>query len=343
MSKSEENRCPLFITERRLNDSLELWIETKKKYFDPKYFRIYLNNLIQSLRNLTWILQSSKSKFPLFDNWYKQWQDKMRADAVLKWLIEARNIIVKEGDLKTYSKVRVAIVNSWFDPPSKEFEVAPFVKTENIARTIAQQKLKNRISKVGLLRVERRWVDSKLPEHELLEAVSHVYKFLFKILVDGHINLIDEKFTSDCFWYSNRNLVKEEFTEIMAAQEWDRTIWLDLSDGEVLKPDSIEIPAINDNKIKKRYPFLKDFIRKEKIESFEEEAKYWFDYSKNILSADGYHDCIVFLGYPNGSVKIMQLGMQDRTEKYLMFRKLATQVEKTGANSVIIIIKSFIA
>ena len=156
MSKSKKDKCPIFTTERRLDDCFQLWIATKEKYFDSVQFRVYLNSLIQALRNVTWILQSSKSIFLNFDPWYKQWQDKMRADSILKWLVDARNTIVKKGDLETYSKVKVSIVKSWFDSPSTEFEVSPFIKTENIARTIAQQKPKDYLPKVGLLRVKRK-------------------------------------------------------------------------------------------------------------------------------------------------------------------------------------------
>ena len=80
MGANSNNICPLNATEKRLTDCLNLFIETKNNYFDPEVFRLKLNNCIQTLRTVTFILQKNRSVFSEFDSWYKQWQDKMRND-----------------------------------------------------------------------------------------------------------------------------------------------------------------------------------------------------------------------------------------------------------------------
>lgn len=189
MIRGEKNTCPFVAADQRLCDALIEWQDAKKHYFNPGAFRRSLNNCVQALRSVSWILQKSKSEFPGFPRWYQGWQDRMRADPVLKWLVDARNVIVKEGDLATHSKVRVAVVKSWFEPPSIEVEAPPFAKTESFARIVVKAAPEAFFSDAGLLRVERRWVDSELPSHELLEALAHAFGVLSELLFDAHKSL----------------------------------------------------------------------------------------------------------------------------------------------------------
>lgn len=50
-------------------------------YHDPYAFRYELNAFIQALRNITFMLQSEKSRPPSFKDWYVFQQEKMRSDA----------------------------------------------------------------------------------------------------------------------------------------------------------------------------------------------------------------------------------------------------------------------
>jgi hypothetical protein len=38
-----------------------------------------------------------------FEEWYGAWQEKMRADERMRWLVEARNTVEKQGDLDLHS------------------------------------------------------------------------------------------------------------------------------------------------------------------------------------------------------------------------------------------------
>jgi hypothetical protein len=125
------------------------------KSLQPDQFRLDLNNTIQALRNVTFLLQKIKPHFPIFEEWYSTWQNIMRADHLMRWLVEARNVIVKEGDLETYSIARVSVVDSWFEPPKFEMLVPPFTKTEDFALILQKTAPQGILWDVGLLRVER--------------------------------------------------------------------------------------------------------------------------------------------------------------------------------------------
>lgn len=97
------SRCPLPKTHRRLVEAHVLWHQSLDRYQQPALFQANLNATIQALRNTTFVLQSEKHLFSKFEDWYGPWQERMKADPVLRWLIAARNTVVKEGELETAS------------------------------------------------------------------------------------------------------------------------------------------------------------------------------------------------------------------------------------------------
>ena len=337
MGINSNNICPLNATEKRLTDCLNLFIETKNNYFDPEVFRLKLNSCIQTLRTVTFILQKNRSVFSKFDSWYKQWQDKMCNDSILKWLKEARNFIEKEGDLLTLSKARISVVESWFSNPIFEMEIPPLTKTEHIAKLLTHPHISNKeIYNVDLLRFERRWVDSKLPDYEILESLAYSFQFLSGLLCDAHISLLGKSQALKCNWCSHFISLENKLPPCMIAQEWDRTIWVDIKSGQVLTPAEflVERSSEMDEEAEKRYPILRNKIA---CSNLREEATYFFEIAKTMLAVDGHHYPVAIIGYPDGHKEVHQLWMIDRTEKHLAFRKLAAEIDKTGANSLILI------
>jgi len=77
--------------------------------------------------------------------------------------------------------------------------------------------------------------------------------------------------------------------------------------------------------------------------SLAQEAEWLFETAKQVLSTDGYHSLMVFLRLPGGGRKLLQLTPADRAEKFLHWDEVATEVEKTGADSLIVISESWFA
>lgn len=97
----------------RLEDANVRWQEAAKSYFEPRSFRRAINSCIQELRNTTWLLQKRKSVIEGFDQWYEQWQVRLRTDTVMTWLHHARTTVVKKGNLAALSTVRVTVLSDW--------------------------------------------------------------------------------------------------------------------------------------------------------------------------------------------------------------------------------------
>ena len=164
-----------------------MWHQAEENYFDPEAFRLAAQNAIQTLRSVTFILQNHKRIIPDFDAWYEPWQERMRADPLMRWMVEARNKIEKQGDLEAQSFVRADIVASYLDEgPSVEVPANLFDDPSVLLRQISKQELQKQIMPHGTLRIKRRWVENTLPDYELLDALAIAYGNLAELVHDAH-------------------------------------------------------------------------------------------------------------------------------------------------------------
>jgi len=289
---------------------------------------------------VTFILQKQGAKFPGFASWYAQWQDRMRADPVLTWLVRARNKVVKEGDLETCSKAHVAVVDSWFERATHELEVPPLTPTEEVAAVVAATKPQGLALPGCLLRVERRWIDENLPGRELLEALGHVFGELARLLIDAHERLLATEELSVCDWYAPIKAKGGRLPPCMVAQEWDRTVWVDLTDGARVTPARIAWrPSRQQLKAIPAHYAGAEQLKEQVAHAADLRGKVdgTFRLAKLVLQTDGYHDPIAIVGYPDRTRTIQRLGFVDRAAKALILRRLAAGVAKTGATSVILV------
>jgi hypothetical protein len=206
--KSCPDGCPLEAAEGRLREAHRRWHECLDAYQSPEDFRDALNSAIQALRNVTFLLQAAKSKVPSFDSWYRREQEVMRADRVLRWVVEARNTVVKEADLSTHSWLRVKVVGGYHDEARavrldqdvwnelltgdaqrvSETVISPPVATSpiDVLKSLDQLDLPLRVRKDSTLLLERRWVVDEMPDDELLTLMAHAYGRLRGVLSRCH-------------------------------------------------------------------------------------------------------------------------------------------------------------
>src|SRR5580658_3136297 len=176
----------------RLLQMRQLWDDTADSYFEPERFQMNLQNCITVSRTVTFILQSNKSTIHDFENWYAAHQEMWRKDPIMVWVKEARNAIEKRGDLETHSQVRAMIVAAYLDGPETQWlRQALFASPYQIYRSVPKKYLIPHVLENGTLLVERRWIDSGLPDMEVLEALAHVYSQLAEMVVSllGHTHL----------------------------------------------------------------------------------------------------------------------------------------------------------
>ncbi|MGO4205097.1 hypothetical protein AB4Z09_25830 [Rhodococcus sp. TAF43] len=208
----EYRRCPdgcqIEVAENRLREAHRRWHECADSYSDPDDFRDGLNSAIQALRNVTFALQSEKSRIDGFAEWYSKEQESMKQDPVLRWSLDSRNTIVKQGELNTLSRLKVTLVPSYGEEAMavmgeqltwEELRTASLgsilqnpvnapveLTVEEVLEGLNELDIPMSIRQGASVILEHRWVDEKMPEYELLSLLAHAYGRLSSILARCH-------------------------------------------------------------------------------------------------------------------------------------------------------------
>lgn len=337
-----EYKCPLGAVDRRLSDVHRHWHEAERGYFDPETFRISIQTAIQTLRTVSFILQSNKRIFTNFDPWYETWQSKLRADPLMRWMVDARNKIEKQGDLETHSFVRAEIIASYYEEgPIIEVPAELFQNSANLIDSIQTEELKKHVLKDGILRIQRRWVENSLPDYELLEAVGIAYGKIAELVADAHLELglqSPSTMVDDVDHTSGRKSRGGRLPCMIGhSDSRSQNIWLATGQEIKLEQKKVEIDLTETVKAAKRYGLdPKEILPSSAVDS-ESILNNLFATARKMLTIDGSHITIAFLLKGAAMASMVTLNMEEHGEKYLVMRKLADEVIKHGADAVIVI------
>jgi len=323
--------CPIAPADRRLRDAFHHWRKMERAYFEPYEFRVSLNSFIQEARNVTFILQKNKKKVPDFESFYAPWQARLREDVIMKWAVESRNKVTKQGDLEMESQSFVTFTSDWTDELTRRFRGSPVLPSTVLINQALEQIPRELISEESLLCVERRWVDATLPGKELLSASSHVLIVLSKLLEAAHAHIQRVVPQSACEVVESLREMRENYPLELARAEESRKAW---------------VRAENREKI--RYSIQSDEVRREVAEQFNEAAlaRYgpkpvlpkdcdsktlegavlmYTERSKQILIRDGYLIPFMFALIAD-EARIVPLGLhfEDRAGKHIAIRQAAS-------------------
>jgi hypothetical protein len=170
-----EKSCPLPKTHNRLRQTHDLWHEMEHAYTDADEFVLKLNACLTAARSVTFVLKKELSKRPWFEDWYAGWENRMREDARMRWLVQARNTVEKQGDLDTASVALVSVLLTDGEHPVSRTEVPPLAGPAQIAEAVKLASLPERLREQAVLCVERRWTVPELADQELLDTLAHCY------------------------------------------------------------------------------------------------------------------------------------------------------------------------
>lgn len=312
------------------------WEIAAVSYFQPDDFRRALQHCIVVSRTVTFILQSAKNEVPNFDAWYKEFQDKWRADPIMTWAVDARNTIEKRGDLETHSQLKAKIVASYIGGPETNWTQAPlFFPSAAIVKAIPPKFLFKQVLDHGTLVVERRWIANTLPDHEVLSALAHVYKQMAEALLSC------DKL------HSNRRCDIEINSDpkSMRSLAMDRAEYVSIQTGKVtgLRMRSIPIQEGSVDAVKKRYRKFSNWHRLEEAKDFRSVARVFFDHSIGVLKKDGYHSALAFLFRNQEMVAPISIDHETRADRYVIVRELAEYAVLINANSVMLVSEAWTA
>jgi len=326
--------------EQRLYEVSRFWSDCDKNYQELDDFVSSLNALIQSLRNLTFIIQSYKSVIPNFDTWYTTKQKEMRNDIYLKWSHDSRNLIVKSSNLKLKSKTTVDLMN-WESHPLKSILTDPLTNNsevvESVLARLSSKKLLDGL-RDPIVRVERIWIADNMPDKELLWLTSYCYRYFKKMILDVYkmLGLDLTKIMSN--FESNIDITNEN--ELF---EGKRAVVFDLKDNKRLNRRHIRVDR-NEKDIETashRYGFRSSqYINKE--DDLLTHFKKIITMAKQIIKKDGHHVPMAFLFDDKLESKFYTLAITNRSEIYYIIRKLADEILENRYKGAIIINESWI-
>jgi len=325
---------------KRLFDVQAHWHKADENYFNPNEFRVAINSCIQELRNVTFVLQNNKRNIPNFESWYEPWQEKMRANKYLKWLVSSRNYIVKQGDLELHSVLRIEVIGSYIDGEIKIFErlFDPKLTNDEIYLATIECGLPKEVLENSYVKLERRWIDKKYPDYELLDMLGMCWAAVEELLSD--VPDLDGK---------NKD-IKEEHSHLppcMHKGSEDHSIWMKVV-GDSLVPSELHIESVSPtkediDKAKNRYGSSP--IREEKIElsDFQGVCNVFLKQAMHVLKKDGHHVHLAALFSNEKSVSFVELRNDDQADKFRTAKYLGSEVDKIGADKVIVISETWSA
>lgn len=336
------------MTHRRLSDVRSLWERALDAYPRPDAFRLALNSVIQESRNVTFVLKNEKRVIQGFDEWYAGWEARMRADTVMRWAVNARNRVVKQGDLVTNSMARINLIAGWDNPPFHDLEVPPLLGPAAIAARIRVPKLPRPILENAILAVERRWVVNTLPDAEVLTALAHCYSMLRDLVIDAHAKCgID--MAADGVEETHPTGLREDagptrMPRAMTLSVDLRTAYLHLKTGEPARYDVQWQKAVKDDalieegmrryRVKRPPGVLPQVKSSADLLRF---ADFMADMSRKVLQRDRYHIILMHMFARGGEVHQHVLRPRDRADKFVMLHKMAAEVEQRDIVGVVLI------
>jgi hypothetical protein len=358
MTLSIETNCPIPQTHNRLRQTHDLWHEVLDAYADVDEFVLRLNSCIQAARSVTFLLQRELRKHDWFEHWYTQWQHLMRGDPRMRWLVTARNKIEKEGDLDTASVALVSVAATDSEQYVERFKINPTKTAAEIAEMITLPTLPGRIRRQAVMIVERRWTVPELPNDELLDVLGYCYGKLVSLLTNAHercgvtMSIFGGEAHDKRY---ERKIHPSGRLSCMLPTAQARTAYWHLGDEAPMSnmfADPLSPAALRETERK-----AKDLRRTRYAEVFEREpppplaehptveeyATRFHDIGKKLLAVDRYHQTIAWTFRHDQWIGQCVIDPEDQQDKIVNVRLLASEVDKTGADAIIITSEAWFA
>jgi hypothetical protein len=325
---------------RRLKQVRIHWHEALSIYFEPDRFRIAMQNCITTARSVTFILQGHKDSIPGFDEWYAPWRSRFAADPIMRWAVLARNKIEKQGDLETSSQMRAELIEGYVGNSVTDWTTMGISwSTDQIRRSIPQRLLSQHVIDHGVLSIERRWVDSELPDSEVLDALAHVYGQLALLVVDlhNHLGVLIPEHDPDHGEHLLQDLRGDGRLPSMERPLDDRAIYITVKDGSLLsyRREFVMNSEASLKKAQSRYRHFAGTKRLSDSSTLMEVANVYFDMARAVMMRDDSH-LGLFIAL-KGAWQIGLVGAQptNRADKYMLMRDIARYVRRIDADGLL--------
>ena len=269
----------------------------------------------------------------------------MRASSVLTWAKEARNRVVKQGELETASTATVRLL-TWKDDELTRLPIAPETPSEvllnhlPILDLIAKASIPSGDLSSAVLELERQWNLPSFQNREVLNTLAAAYGLLSDLLVDAHTRLgrldcIEHPSPHPSFratHHRSGTLPCMTATTELRKEHFSLRTRTRLVRGTMKPPEGGPSPTVAAARYGMKFADLATLSRSADPDSMAKRLVYW---SKRMLKKDRSHIRLVFVRDGAGEWHPMTFLHSDRSEKHLAVRLIAQFVEQTGADAVI--------
>lgn len=258
----------------------------------------------------------------------------------MSWAEGMRTHVVHRGDFEANSVARVSVLAAWDSPPSREVAVSPLRGPRAIAEVVRRTApIPRELLKDAVAIVERRWVVNSLPSREVLEGLADCYVFLHELVSEAHercgFQMSADNIESVRPTWTAGQERRDRPSEMVQSEEF-RTSRLQVWTGEsieiehgYLQPNEEDMKRA-EKRWAERYGGLPDGYPGKTPEASDDLfalAEWHVAAAKGILAGDGYHLHLVWSFGPEG-VHGEVFRPEDRTEKYLLWNRLAERMTR---------------
>jgi hypothetical protein len=312
-----------------LDDAHHSWHDAARAYHDASEFRRSFEQVVQSLRNVTFRLQSKKAELPEFETWYAEWVAIMKDDPFAAWIHDTRTDLVHRSGLERTSKARLKLIRSYLDEPELVGTVPATRDTSRLVEKFAKSIPRDHRQHAAV-EVSRIWESPKYPGVDLLFIATRVFRLLDALLTWAGVVLVgedaDEESTPEQFLRSFPvpacMALPPSIRPLLIAA--DTLEPLEIGWRELLRDDNARIPPP-----KYKLPSV------ELSDDPAVRARQCHEVARRIFKKDGAHIPILFLRDRDGDWTQRVLFASDRREKYLQWYTLAKEARFTGIDAYI--------
>lgn len=349
--------CPSPTAHRRLEEAHTFWHRCFDAYQDSDLFRTDLNACIQALRNVTFALQKEMAHVEGFAEWYRPWQSAMRKSDGLLWLLNARNFIVKEGDLETESEAIAWLVLNYFDAAEvihrsvsqsnlKAFRIdaRPTWTAEEVNEALRKADPPQSLLDDGIVLVERRWISKDLPGHELLNVLAYGFSFTSSLVLDADVQFTpapyDPALDPDTIGDEGSPYPQAARPPCMVTTRAARTIQYRFLDGDpdvggVSRPVSIEPDAHLTRVAVEKYGPHGATFHTIRARSILDLLPSFAIQGRAIIGSGEEHGWFIWFYRGLKQVHVEVMAARDKADKWTLAQRVADVAARLGADGVI--------
>ena len=315
-----------------LLDAHEQWHDAFDAYHEPRVLRRHVDTLIQSLRNVTFRLQSAKGECPLaFDPWYERWQALMKSDPKMKWLHDARTEVVKRSGIQPASFALVRVIDSYNEPTETLLRLPPTVSTPSLfdrARVQIPEELRPYVA----LEILRRWTTPGLKNQELLLVFAHCFHVLDALLLDA-VTVFAGSYSDPAEPAAFLATVELPRCMLMPAslirvmQEADTGKYLTYSPQAMERDETQVAEAVDRYGLPKEPIVLPDDVM--------ERARVMHGMARNVFKHDGHHYPFIHFRTVKREWSIASPMMSNKREKFIMWHQFAIDAARHGYDALV--------